>query len=251
MKMFWAISACLLSLACTSPAVIPTRVEGDFHLTQVKGSTVALWPVLAADMDDSLSKTVAGEYPSQDKFLDALSGRLSTSLTDQVQPALVKPEAIIAAFKEKELRDLLDPSAALNAAGTESRFGLSNEALSAFTTRLKAQALLKDVQYAIVPARVLMGRRVTQSTGGGGVYTGGPGGGAFVGGGSSSASSSARLRIVILDLRLGKIVWDGQIAAVASSSFMRATALHELEADLAKHLANAFLGIEDLVSNTE
>jgi len=251
MKLFLALSACLLSLACTSPAVLPTRADADFHLTEVKGASVAIWPVLGADLDDSVSKTVAQEYPSQDKFLDALTDRLSTAFAEQIQAKFVKPGEVVAAFREKELRDLLDPSPVLNAADTDSRFGLANDTLAAYIAKLKAQALLKDVRYTIVPARVFMGRKWTHSSGGGGMYTGGRNGGAFVGGGSSSAASSAKLRVIIIDLRQGKPVWDGTIAAVASSTFMKATALHEIEADLVKNFLDALLGIENTVRNSE
>jgi len=62
MRLCWSAFACILmlSLACTNPAVIPTRSETNFQLTQVNGASVALWPVLATELDDSVSKTVAG-----------------------------------------------------------------------------------------------------------------------------------------------------------------------------------------------
>lgn len=226
---------------------MPTRCDESFRITQLKGARVAIWPVISSEVDDSLRQTVAKEYPSGDAFLDALGSKFAASLGSVVQADSITPEGVIGAFRDKDFREVLDPSSLLNTANMESRFGLQNDALGAYLSRLRGQAILKQVQFAIIPVKLSMARRLTQGSGSTGAYTGGPNGGAYVSEDSSSAHSQASLRIVVIDVPGAKVAWDGQIGAIASRNFMKATALHELEADLATHFTNAVLGIEDRI----
>jgi hypothetical protein len=65
------------------------------------------------------------------------------------------------------------------------------------------------------------------------------------GGSSTSADTTARLRIVVLDLQQGKVVWEGKVIASESSTFMKVKALHDVEKGLVAHFANAVRGVTD------
>lgn len=141
-------------------------------------------------------------------------------------------------------KQLLDPTKVLGAQDPNNRFaeGASPAALAT----LSELPDLRGIRYAVIARDLGIGRQwSTHTTAGGGFVSAGPGGGTFVGGGSSSsAKTSARLRLAIVDLETRTIVWDGVVFADASSTFMKATALHEVEEDLTAHFINEILGIK-------
>jgi hypothetical protein len=56
-------------------------------------------------------------------------------------------------------------------------------------------------------------------------------------GGRSQLTTNARLEWAVVDLQSGEVIWVGQSGTSATSMFMKATALHEVEEQLAEVLA--------------
>ncbi|MFN8011379.1 MAG: hypothetical protein U0P81_08235 [Holophagaceae bacterium] len=240
MRPHWLALPTLFLLACASPKVVPSRSEERFRLGMLRDQKVAVWPIPSADLDESTAGTVTKEYNSQGKFLDALSVKFSGRVIGLCRPNSMGSEQVIRLLNGSEgTKGLLDPGKLLGTADPNNRFATAPD-LSVLT---KIDGL-QGMKYAIVFRDLSIGRQWTHNGGGGGAFVGnGSGGGVFVGGGGSSAKSSARLRLAIIDLESKSIVWDGSVFAAASSTFMKVTALHEIEDDLATNFINEIMGI--------
>lgn len=235
----------LLLVGCASPHVVPSSQDAAFRLSDLRSQQVAVFPVAAADLDESISKTIADEYKSKSAFLDAFSSKLSRRLIGICkEPSLGSDGVATLLLASGATRPLLDPSRLLGGQDANNRFaGAPSQDAIATLAQLPA---FKDIRYAIIARDLGIGRQwSTHANAGGGFVSTGPGGGTFVGASSSSsAKTSARLRLAILDLQTRSIVWDGAVYADASSTFMKVTALHEIEEDLGTHLINEVLGIK-------
>jgi len=235
----------LVLVGCTAPHVVPSSQDRNFRLSDLRTQRVAVFPIATVDLDESSSKTVAGEYKGRSAFLDALSAKFSARLVGLCKESSLGSERVLAILSATETtRPFLDPSKVLGAQDPNNRFaeGASPAALAA----LSELPDLRGIRYAVIARDLGIGRQwSTHTTAGGGFVSAGPGGGTFVGGGSSSsAKTSARLRLAIVDLEAKAVVWDGSVFADASSTFMKATALHEVEEDLTAHFINEILGIK-------
>lgn len=240
-----AIILLLGLLGCGAPNVVPTLQDKNFSLSELAKNRIAVLPIATADLDESVSKTVTEEYQSKDKFLDALSVKLSKRLlgiskapsfgSDKMQALLLASDAT---------RPLLDPANLLGSQDPNNRFA-SAPSPGGIST-LSQLPELQGIRYVLVIRDLSIGRQwSTHTSAGGGFVSAGPGGGTFVGGGtSSSAKTSARLRFAVVDLEARAIVWDGAVYDSESSSLMKATALHETEDGLGIHLVNEILGIK-------
>jgi hypothetical protein len=220
-------------------------MDKNFRLSDLKAERIAVFPIATADLDESSSKTVAEEYKARGAFLDALSSKFSARLVGLCKAPSLGSERMFAILAASETtRPLLDPTKVLGAQDPNNRFagGASPTALAT----LSQLPELGGIRYVVITRDLGIGRQwSTHTTAGGGFVSTGPGGGTFVGGGSSSsAKTSARLRLAIVDLEARTIVWDGAVFAEASSTFMKATALHEVEEDLTAHFINEILGIK-------
>lgn len=235
----------LVLVGCTAPHVVPSSQEKNFRLSDLRSQRVAVFPIATADLDESSSKTVAAEYKRKNAFLDALSAKFSARLVGLCKETSLGSERVLAILSASETtRPLLDPTKVLGAQDPNNRF--AEGASPAALTALSQLPDLRGVKYAVIARDLGIGRQWnTHTSAGGGFVSNGRGGGTFVGGGSSSsAKTSARLRLAIVDLEAGVIVWDGSVFADASSTFMKATALHEVEEDLTAHFINEILGIK-------
>jgi hypothetical protein len=134
---------------------------------------------------------------------------------------------------------LLDTEALLGQGGGANRF------LAARPPELGALAAVEQfrgLRYAVVFRDLALGELVTVSGGGGGTVMGGTvsggmvTGGTVVGGGSyTSHETRARLRLGVVDLRAGKVVWDGAVMADTSNFMSSAGTLQELEEQLVRN----------------
>jgi len=235
----------LVLVGCTTPHVVPASQDKNFRLSDLRSQRVAVFPIATADLDESSSKTVAGEYQGKNAFLDALSSKFSARLMGLCKESSLGSERVLTILSATETtRPLLDPTKVLGAQDPNNRFaeGASPAALG----ELSQVPDLRGIKYAVIARDLGIGRQWNSHTSaGGGFVSNGRGGGTFVGGGSSSsAKTSARLRLAIVDLEARTIVWDGAIFADASSTFMKATALHEVEEDLTAYFINEILGIK-------
>lgn len=240
MRHAWFAVPLVLLIACASPKVVPSRADDHFRLSMLKDQRVAVWPIPSADLDENIAGTVSKEYASQNKFLDSLSAKFSSRLIGVCRPASLESNKMANLLNGSEATKVfLDPGKTLGNADPNNRFAEAPDL--APLSRIEG---LQGIKYAILFRDLSVGRQWSHSGGGGGAFvSNGAGGGMFVGGGSSSAKSSARLRLAIVDLEAKSIVWDGAVFAAASSTFMKATALHEIEDDLATHFVNEILGI--------
>jgi hypothetical protein len=237
--------ALLLLVGCTTPHVVPSSQDKAFRLSDLRTQRIAVFPIATADLDESSSKTVAEEYKAKSAFLDAFSSRFSARLVGLCKAPSLDSEKMLAILMATDAtRPLLDPNKTLGAQDPNNRF--AEGASSTTLTTLSQLPELGGIRYAIIARDLGVGRQWSQhASAGGGFVSTGPGGGTFVGGGtSSSAKTSARLRLAIVDLEAKTIVWDGAVFADASSTFMKATALHEVEEDLTVHFINEILGIK-------
>lgn len=241
MRPIWFALPLFLLMACASPKVVPSRADEHFQLTMLKEKRIAVWPIPSADLDASTAGTVTKEYTSQNKFLDALSAKLSSRLISAcVSTSLNSDKMAMLLNSTEAAKGFLDPAKVLGTADPNNRFATAPD-----LAPLSKVEGLQGVKYAILFRDLSLGRQWSHSGGGGGGYvSNGAGGGMFVGGGSSSAKSNARLRLAIVDLESKTVVWDGAVFADASSTFMKATALHEIEDDLTTNFVNAVLGIQ-------
>lgn len=238
--------ALLVLVGCAAPHVVPSSQDKNFRLVDLRAHRIAIFPIATADLDESSSKTVAEEYKGKGAFLDALSAKFATRLMGVCKEPSLGSEKVLSILSASEAtKPLLDPTKVLGAQDPNNRFA-EGVSLGALTTLCQLPDL-SGIKFAVIARDLGIGRQwSTHTTAGGGFVSAGPGGGGtFVGGGtSSSAKTSARLRLAILDLETKTIVWDGAIFANASSTFMKATALHEVEEDLTVHFVNEVLGIK-------
>lgn len=232
-------------VGCGAPNVVPSSQDKSFKLSDLASHRIAVLPVATADLDQSTSETVAAEYQTKDKFLDAFSAKLSQRLLGiSKSPSLASDRMQALLLRSEATKALLDPASLLGTQDPNNRFsGTSNANGIASLSQLPE---LQGIRYAIVIRDLSIGRQwSSHASAGGGFYSGGPGGGAFVGGGtSSSAKTSARLRLAVVDLESKSIVWDGAVFDSESSTLMKKTALHEVEEGLGVHLVNEILGIK-------
>lgn len=235
----------LTLVGCATPHVVPASQDAAFRLSNLRSQQIAVFPVATADLDESVSKTVADEYKSKSAFLDTFSSKLSNRLIGVCkEPSLTSNKVATLLLAADGTRPLLDPARLLGGQDPNNRFaGAPSQEAIGTVAQLPD---FKDIRYAIVARDLGVGRQwSTHTNAGGGFVSTGPGGGTFVGASSSSsAKTSARLRLAILDLQTRGIVWDGAVYADTSSTFMKVTALHEIEDDLAIHLVNEVLGIK-------
>lgn len=237
--------ALMATLGCLSPHVVPANQDKNFRLADLRAQRVAVFPVATLDLDESASKTVAEAYKNRNAFLDAFSAKFSKRLVSIcLEPSLDSEKVFDLLGAQEATRPLLDPAKILGAQDPNNRF--ADAGAQAGLMALCQTPGLKGVRYAVIARDLSVGRQwSTSGSVGGGYVSTGPGGGTFVGGGSSSsAKTTARLRLVIVDLDAKAIVWDGAIFADASSTFMKVTALHEVEEDLTGHFVNDVLGIK-------
>jgi hypothetical protein len=236
----------LVLVGCASPHVVPASQDKNFRLADLTAQRIAVFPIATAELDESSSKTVAEEYKEKGAFLDALSARFSARLVGLCKAPSLGSEKVLSILSASgTTQPLLDPTKVLGAQDPNNRFA-GGASLTALTA-LSQLPELGGIRYAVIARDLGIGRQWSNhATAGGGFVSTGPGGaGTFVGGGSSSsAKTSARLRLAIVDLETKAIVWDGAIFADASSTFMKATALHEVEEDLTAHFINEILGIK-------
>lgn len=237
--------ALLVLVGCASPHVVPVSQDKNFRLADLTTQGVAVFPIATADLDESSSKTVAEEYKGMSAFLDAFSARFSARLLGLCKAPSLGSERMLGLLSASDTtKPLLDPTKVLGGQDPNNRFagGASQTAL----TTLSQLPELGGIRFVVIARDLGIGRQwSTHTTAGGGFVSTGPRGGTFAGGGSSSsAKTSARLRLAIVDLQAKAIVWDGAVFADASSTFMKATALHEVEEDLAAHFINEILGIK-------
>lgn len=222
----------LLLAACSGPKVVPTAQDPSFQLAHLRDQAVAVWPLAVADLDESTAKTVAKEYKDRNAFLDALSTKLSNRVLGLSGPGSLDSGKVTAALAGQPT--LLDPTQVLGAQDPNNRF--ASGAPSPGLTTVLQQPFLQGVRYLILPRDLRVGRSW---------HSNGPAvmnaNGTMTGGGSS-AKTQATLRLAVVDAKAGKIVWDGSVTADAGSSWMKGTALHEVEDDLGGHLSTEILG---------
>jgi len=121
--------------------------------------------------------------------------------------------------------------------------------LTLLAERLAALPALKDTVHLVIPYGLTGGRGIASA---GSTWTmwqaptgppGTPGAvpQAVTTPRPSGAASTLFLRVYVLDLKAKQLLLEGRIGATASSSFMKVTALHELEVELGQKLATALL----------
>ncbi len=243
-RLLLPILAVLTTLGCMAPHVVPSTQNPDFRLSDLRSQRVAVFPIATVELDESASETAFTEYKSRNAFLDALSAKFSKRVVSLCKESSLDSGQVQALLLAGEsTKSLLDPANLLGTQNPNNRF--AEAAPSGGMAALGRIEGLKGVRYVLIARDLSIGRQWTTTSTGGGFVSAGPGGGTFVGGGSSSsAKTSARLRLAILDLQARAVVWDGAVYADASSTFMKVTALHEIEDDLAAHLVNEVLGIK-------
>lgn len=227
------LAALLPCLACSGPAVIPTRSDPSFRLRDLRGTSVAIWPVSKLVLLGSVQETVVKEYGTPDRFVAQLSQRLGAAVLPHVKAGSLQPADVAKVLDAAKLHDLLTPPPKLDGTIDDSGLGFTDETLAAYVRTLRAQAELKDVSYVILPHDLNIARGWSRM--------GNPAGG----GSSTSADTNARLRVVVLDLQRGRVVWEGKVVASESSTLMKAKALHDVEKALVSHLGNAVRGVID------
>lgn len=234
------VAALLMIVGCAGPRVVPATQNEHFKLPMLRDQTIAVWPIATAELDESTGSTVVTEYSNQNRFLDAFSLKLSNRLIGLAKANSIGSDKVVACLgKDEAGRNLLNPSTILGTQDPNNRFAIAVPNM----IHLSDHSLVFGVRYLIIPRDIAIGRQWSQGTvGGGGFVSNGRGGGSFIGGGGNSAKTKARLRLAIIDLDAKIVVWDGAVYADASSSFMKATALHEVEDDLVGNVLKEILG---------
>lgn len=186
------LALALLSAACTTPVVVAPAVRAEgFSLAQLKGQPLALWPVGTAyvDADAAVAQSVGTVYGSPQGLLDAVNRDLAQRLEAQGPPVLVDVARLAKALPD---RSLLDPARA-----------------AADPAALARLPLLRGARYAILPQDLALGRK----RGDGGMVGNGPGNGQSFIEDTGAVAVVGRLRLSVLDLGTGQVVWQGSLYA--------------------------------------
>jgi hypothetical protein len=236
-----ASTACLgfLALApCLAQSPKVNSLQDNFFLKR----SFAIWPLPNANLDLDLRKTVAEKYPNRQAFLSAVDAQLQKACASYRGSAGPTPEEVRAFVATPEGEALKDLAALLTQAKT------NPVELSALMERLAALPVLKDLSHLVVPYGLTGGRGIASAGGSSWVArapTGPPGSmsgpqGQWLPTGSGAAST-VYLRLFVVDLKGKQLLLEGRVGASASSSFMKVTALHELEERLGQNLVSALL----------
>jgi hypothetical protein len=308
--------------ACLPPSTLPVYSKDKFRLDSLHDAQVAILPVTEAILDEDTAATVVLEYGSNEKFLEALSAKVSGAVLKVCRVQSLDASAVRGLLESSpETAALLQPGAAI---GNPASPGAPPTAGPGLVELAHVEAM-RGVRYALALRRVGLARKLN-STGvpafpahapplmaggsmqpvppgpatvvgatvmpGGGIIGGtvvspsGTTGGMVVGGtaiggmpmaggytagatvvggtliGASAPGSmsggmgampfntgpatagvsirvttNAQLEWAVVDLQSGEVVWVGQSGTFASSLFMKAAALHEVEEQLAEVVA--------------
>lgn len=228
----------LPSLPCRGQAPAPkgSRVLEDHFV---------LWPLVNANFDLDLRNTVAQEYPTRLAFLELMETKLHAALSRhqaQNKPLPSELRSFLATPEGEAYRDL---SGLITQARAEAQNRDAIADLTPLIERIAALPMLKEVHYLFVPWGLTGGRGISSASSSTWMVLGpvGPAGprGAWVPTGGGGASSTVYLRVLVLDLKTKTVAMEGRVSASTSSSFMKATALHELEEELGPKLLSAIL----------
>jgi hypothetical protein len=225
------LAALAFTLACGEPSVQLRRQDPGFQLVQLTRLPIAIFPVAAGDFDESVASTIASEYGSEAKFLDALSGTWGLNIAHAGTVGCLLPAKVGEALSAKNDRNLLSTGKAFVETAPE-----HHPTQEEFISRIAQHPVLTQFRYAILPIHVRNGRQLAPPPGPdpfqpGLTFSNTP----------TSYRTSASLRVVVLDLRTRQVVWEGQVTAHAGSTIMKATALHEIEEDLGQRFREAIL----------
>jgi hypothetical protein len=224
------VPALLFLAACAPTKLLVDRQVGAFTLASLKGQRVAVWPIAAATVDDVYADTVDGQLGTRDKFLDALSRRVSDAVLGQCRQGSLGSEQVVAALDRSEAtRPFLDAGHALGRSSSGSRFAtpgaLGPEALAALP-------FLDGFRYALLFPKLDVRKHAKSwmgaTTNGTGPNTDGP---VMVG----------RLSVVVVDLETRTVTWEGTAFGWAMAQLMYGSALTEIEEEM---VANLVAGID-------
>lgn len=210
----------LVAAGCvlTSPGVAVTKSDPSFKLAQLAGQRVAVWPVAAARVDPAAVEGVTDGYGSQDAFLDAVARTLSLRLVRAGgAPSLRSDEVVARLGASDATRALLDSRRLLGTG--ESRFSARAPELAT----LGAQPSLDGVRYAVMfpELQVDLEEQV------GGTKETGP---------MHMKWARGHLRTAVVDLRAGRVLWDGELAA---SGMLTGGGMKQIEEGLGAALDDA------------
>ena len=193
----------------------PTYRDEGFQLSDLRTQRIAVWPVSRLELDASMKKTVAKECGGQETYLTACSERLSARCL-QLAPAGSLGEAAIRASLSKGAdKAWLESENILPWA--HARLLSKNKLGPAFESLAK-HPCLNGIRYLVLPH----GLQAVELT----WTTGGP-----MGGWSTSTTNSS-LGMAIIDLSIGRVVWNGAVFATPRSG----KSIHENEKELFQNL---------------
>lgn len=195
----------------------------------------AVWPLPDSNLTSDVRKTVLQEYPDRTDFLRAVERQLHQSLA-ALQPGVRPLPSELRTFldtpEQMPFKDLMAALIPLLPAPNATEAG---EPLKAFLRKLAELPPLRQTRFLVVPSRLTLGRGIANHSGADVFF----GGGATPTMVTSGAETTASLRVMVLDLVAPRVVWEKRIVAGASSSFFKASAIHEVEKSLGTTLVEA------------
>ncbi len=206
----------------------PTFREESFRFAALRTQRIAVWPLSFVGLDSAMTGTVLDEYGTQDKFLAALSLKLSTRWLSLAAAESLGTDAVRASLGEGESKVWLDSRRILPWVNSHL---LAKNQLGPGFDALAKHPRLQGIRYLILPHHLRSARIVVQTGGAGPMMA--P---------TSSARTRSSLGVAIIDLSQGRVVWNGAFTASASSNWMEGKALHENEDGLLEALEKEVRG---------
>lgn len=113
----WAAAWALL-MGCASPETAPPKIDPGFSFSQLASHRAAIWPVRTLETDLDTRHVILAEYGNREAFLKAFSQKLSGRLLAVSGVSSLDSQALTRELAASSQGSLLDPEALLRAVET-------------------------------------------------------------------------------------------------------------------------------------
>jgi len=261
----WVLQGRPLEAWVDAPRQDQISARDGFRLSELKGARIAVWPVESLDLDWDCRGVAKAEYGSLEAFQQALSDRMASQLLPSCTPDSLEPEKTLEALKA------LDPRAShpamllaiLRKGGADSTSCLE---------QIRRQPALQDVRYALFCEELGLERQGFDGEASLPMTAASPIQVAVSSAPTSPRSAAqaslpqsgavqmktlepapaprrpdppttrGRLRMAVLDLQSGRLVWEGLLHAEVPKDGEWSQAFHEAEQALIQKFLNPVTG---------
>jgi hypothetical protein len=143
---YWAAAWALL-MGCSSPETAPPRLDPGFRFSQLASHRMAVWPVKTLETDLDTRHVMLSEYGSREAFLKAFSQKLSGRLLAVSGGSSLDSQTLARELAAGSRSSLLEPEALLKTLDTRAS---TRESLPGSATGPIGIPALQGIRYAFL-----------------------------------------------------------------------------------------------------